>query len=70
MYRTLKPGGWVLYADTYRGEYALNAPFEEPWLKDFIQFNFEYEFARAGFTELDYIRYAVGLWYMVGRKLI
>ena len=70
MYRVLKPGGWVLYADTYRGEYALNAPFEEPWLKDFIQFNFEYELARAGLTELDYVRYAVGLWYMVGRKLI
>jgi|SRR4028118_201251 hypothetical protein len=34
-----------------------------------IQFNFEYEFAKAGFTELDYVRYAVGLWYMVGRKL-
>lgn len=69
MYRITKPGGWVLYSDTYRGEYALNATFQEPWLNDFIQFNFEYEFAKAGFTELDYVRYAVGLWYMVGRKL-
>ncbi|ARV60761.1 hypothetical protein BZZ01_20960 [Nostocales cyanobacterium HT-58-2] len=68
MCRITKPGGWVLYSDTYRGEYALNASFQEPWLSDFIQFNFEYEFAKAGFTELDYIRYAVGLWYMVGRK--
>ncbi|MFN6565427.1 MAG: class I SAM-dependent methyltransferase [Nostoc sp. ChiSLP01] len=68
MYRVTKPGGWVLYADTYRGEYALNASFQEPWLDDFIHFNFEYEFAKAGFTELNYIRYAVGLWYMVGRK--
>lgn len=68
MYRITKPGGWVLYADTYRGEYALNASFPEPWLNDFIQFNFEYEFAKAGYTELDYIRYAVGLWYLVGRK--
>lgn len=68
MYRITKPGGWVLYADTYRGEYALNASFEEPWLSDFISFNFEYEFAKAGFTDLDYVRYAVGLWYMVGRK--
>jgi SAM-dependent methyltransferase len=68
MYRITKPGGWVLYADTYRGEYALNASFGEPWLSDFIHFNFEYEFARAGFTDLDYVRYAVGLWYMVGRK--
>lgn len=69
MYRITKPGGWVLYADTYRGEYALNASFQEPWLNDFISFNFEYEFAKAGFTDLDYVRYAVGLWYMVGRKL-
>jgi SAM-dependent methyltransferase len=68
MYRITKPGGWVLYADTYRGEYALNASFQEPWLSDFISFNFEYEFAKAGFTDLDYVRYAVGLWYMVGRK--
>ncbi|MEH2090934.1 class I SAM-dependent methyltransferase [Nostoc sp.] len=69
MYRITKPGGWVLYADTYRGEYALSASFQEPWLDDFIHFNFEYEFAKAGFTELNYIRYAVGLWYMVGRKV-
>ena len=69
MYRITKPGGWVLYSDTYRGEYALNASFQEPWLNDFISFNFEYEFAKAGFTDLDYVRYAVGLWYMVGRKL-
>ncbi len=68
MYRITKPGGWVLYCDTYRGQYALNASFQEPWLSDFIHFNFEYEFARAGFDELDYIRHAVGLWYMVGRK--
>jgi SAM-dependent methyltransferase len=68
MYRITKPGGWILYADTYRGEYALNASFQEPYLSDFIHFNFEYEFARAGFTDIDYIRYAVGLWYMVGRK--
>ncbi|HEX2913853.1 MAG TPA: methyltransferase domain-containing protein [Chloroflexia bacterium] len=68
MYRITKPGGWVLYCDTYRGQYALNASFPEPWLSDFIHFNFEYEFARAGFDELDYIRHAVGLWYMVGRK--
>jgi len=69
MYRITKPGGWVLYADTFRGEYALKVSFPEPWLNDFISFNFEYEFAKAGFTELDYIRYGVGLWYMVGRKL-
>ncbi len=68
MYRITKPGGWVLYADTYRGQYALNASFQEPWLSDFIHFNFEYEFAKAGFDELDYVRYAVGLWYMIGRK--
>ncbi|NEU74921.1 class I SAM-dependent methyltransferase [Hassallia byssoidea VB512170] len=69
MYRITKPGGWVLYADTFRGEYALSAYIEEPWLDDFIHFNFEYEFAKAGFTELSYIPYAAGLWYMVGRKL-
>ncbi len=69
MYRITKSGGWVLYSDTYRGEYALNASFQEPWLSDFISFNFEYEFAKAGFTELQYIPYAVGLWYIVGRKL-
>jgi len=69
MYRITKPGGWVLYADTFRCEYALKVSFPEPWLSDFISFNFEYEFAKAGFTELDYIRYGVGLWYMVGRKL-
>ncbi len=68
MCRITKPGGWVLYCDTYRGEYALNASFQEPWLSDFIHFNFEYEFARAGFTDLDYVRHAVGLWYMIGRK--
>lgn len=68
MCRITKPGGWVLYADTYRGEYALNASFQEPWLSDFIHFNYEYEFAKAGFTDLDYVRYAVGFWYMIGRK--
>ncbi|BAZ25468.1 type 11 methyltransferase [Kalymmatonema gypsitolerans NIES-4073] len=68
MYRITKPGGWVLYTDTYRGEYALNVSFPEPWLSDFVQFNFEYEFAKAGFTEIDYIRHSVGLWYIVGRK--
>ncbi|MDJ0705274.1 MAG: class I SAM-dependent methyltransferase [Leptolyngbyaceae cyanobacterium MO_188.B28] len=65
MCRVIKPGGWILYADTYRGEHALNAAFQEPWLNDFIQFNFEYEFAKAGFTELNYVSYAVGLWYIV-----
>jgi ubiquinone/menaquinone biosynthesis C-methylase UbiE len=69
MYRIVKPGGWVLYTDTYRGEYALSASFQEPWLDDFIHFNFEYEFAKAAFTQLNYIPYAVGLWYLVGRKL-
>lgn len=68
MYRITKPGGWVLYSDTYRGEYALNASIPEPWLSDFISFNFEYEFAKAGFTDLGYVPYAVGLWYLVGRK--
>lgn len=68
MYRITKPGGWVLYSDTYRGEYALNASIPEPWLSDFISFNFEYEFAKAGFTDLNYVPYAVGLWYIVGRK--
>jgi SAM-dependent methyltransferase len=68
MYRITKPGGWVLYSDTYRGEYALNSSFPEPWLNDFIQFNFEYEFAKAGFTDIEYLPYAVGLWYIVGRK--
>ncbi len=48
MYWITQPEGWVLYSDTYRGEYALNASFPEPWLNDFIQFNFEYEFAKAG----------------------
>ncbi|HEY9597677.1 MAG TPA: class I SAM-dependent methyltransferase [Cyanophyceae cyanobacterium] len=68
MYRITKPGGWVLYSDTYRGEYALNASIPEPWLSDFISFNFEYEFAKAGFTDLNYLPYAVGLWFLVGRK--
>lgn len=68
MYRIVKPGGWILYSDTFRGQHALNDSFAEPWLAEFREINFEYEFARAGFENLNYLRYGVGLWYMVGRK--
>lgn len=68
MRRVVTPGGWIAVTEPYRvgGSSLKPIPFPEPYLKDYLETDWDEAFRTAGFTDVRVIEHDNG-WMRVGR---
>jgi SAM-dependent methyltransferase len=68
MRRVLEPGGWIAVAEPYRigGSSLKPIPFPEPYLREYLQTDWDGAFRAAGFADVQVVEHENG-WMRSGR---